>query len=239
MRFPCPSCDARLRLPDTVAGARRVTCPHCSCAFRLPEEVGEARSTAVDRPSSSRRAEDLDERRSPLRPRKRFKAKKSTNRMPIIITAVAGVMVLVGSVCLAVVYVRSRPKDDVVAAAPTGTTRQETPIQNAPNRTNPDNALALARPAGEPARPLIGQQPKAEPPQEAPSPQLPMPIEPAKPVPPPAATPVPPPPPVDPVVGLEVGNLAPEIKGEDTDRKAFKLSDYKGKVVLLDFWGYW
>jgi hypothetical protein len=43
----------------------------------------------------------------------------------------------------------------------------------------------------------------------------------------------------DPVTGLEVGNLAPEIEGEDTDGKKFKLSDYRGKVVLLDFWGHW
>jgi hypothetical protein len=32
---------------------------------------------------------------------------------------------------------------------------------------------------------------------------------------------------------------APEIEGEDIDGKKFKLSDYKGKVVLLDFWGNW
>jgi hypothetical protein len=38
---------------------------------------------------------------------------------------------------------------------------------------------------------------------------------------------------------IEVGKAAPEIEGEDTDGKAFKLSDYKGKVVLLDFWGNW
>jgi hypothetical protein len=38
---------------------------------------------------------------------------------------------------------------------------------------------------------------------------------------------------------VEVGKAAPEIAGEDTDGKAFKLSDYKGKVVLLDFWGNW
>ncbi len=36
-----------------------------------------------------------------------------------------------------------------------------------------------------------------------------------------------------------VGKAAPEIKGEDLDGKKFKLSDYKGKVVLLDFWGNW
>jgi hypothetical protein len=38
---------------------------------------------------------------------------------------------------------------------------------------------------------------------------------------------------------LVVGKLAPEIEGEDIDGKGFKLSDYRGKVVLLDFWGHW
>src|SRR5262249_45547242 len=35
---------------------------------------------------------------------------------------------------------------------------------------------------------------------------------------------------------LAVGKEAPEIEGEDQDGKRFKLSDYRGKVVLLDFW---
>jgi AhpC/TSA family protein len=38
---------------------------------------------------------------------------------------------------------------------------------------------------------------------------------------------------------LAVGKVAPEIKGEDVDGKNFKLSDYRGKVVVLDFWGDW
>jgi hypothetical protein len=38
---------------------------------------------------------------------------------------------------------------------------------------------------------------------------------------------------------LSVGKVAPEIKGEDIDGKEFKLSDYRGKVVVLDFWGNW
>jgi len=46
-------------------------------------------------------------------------------------------------------------------------------------------------------------------------------------------------PPVNAKVGFEVGNLAPEIIGEDIDGKKFKLSDYRGKVVVLDFWGDW
>ncbi len=36
-----------------------------------------------------------------------------------------------------------------------------------------------------------------------------------------------------------VGKPVPEIEGEDIDGKIFKLSDYRGKVVLLDFWGHW
>ena len=40
-------------------------------------------------------------------------------------------------------------------------------------------------------------------------------------------------------IGFEVGNRAPEITGKDTTGKTFKLSEYKGKVVVLDFWGFW
>jgi len=35
------------------------------------------------------------------------------------------------------------------------------------------------------------------------------------------------------------GMTAPDIEGIDLDGVAFKLSDYKGKVVFLDFWGDW
>jgi hypothetical protein len=35
---------------------------------------------------------------------------------------------------------------------------------------------------------------------------------------------------------LVVGKEAPDIEGEDQAGKRFKLSDYRGKVVLLDFW---
>jgi cytochrome oxidase Cu insertion factor (SCO1/SenC/PrrC family) len=38
---------------------------------------------------------------------------------------------------------------------------------------------------------------------------------------------------------VEVGHKVPDIDGEDIDRKNLKLSDYRGKVVLLDFWGNW
>ena len=38
---------------------------------------------------------------------------------------------------------------------------------------------------------------------------------------------------------LAIGQVAPEIEGKDSDGKPFKLSDYRGKVVVLDFWAGW
>jgi uncharacterized protein (TIGR03067 family) len=44
---------------------------------------------------------------------------------------------------------------------------------------------------------------------------------------------------VIPQTGVAVGMSAPEIESEGLDGKPFKLSDYRGKVVLLTFWGNW
>jgi len=38
---------------------------------------------------------------------------------------------------------------------------------------------------------------------------------------------------------LQIGMVAPDIEGTDVDGTAFKLSDYRGKVVVIDFWGNW
>jgi hypothetical protein len=38
---------------------------------------------------------------------------------------------------------------------------------------------------------------------------------------------------------LRIGLVAPEIESADLDGIAFKLSDYRGKVVVIDFWGDW
>ncbi|GLB61128.1 TlpA disulfide reductase family protein [Cytobacillus sp. NCCP-133] len=40
-------------------------------------------------------------------------------------------------------------------------------------------------------------------------------------------------------VGLEKGNLAPDFELKDLEGNAVKLSDYRGKAVLLNFWGSW
>ena len=38
---------------------------------------------------------------------------------------------------------------------------------------------------------------------------------------------------------LVIGKVVPDIVGEDMDGSKFKLSDYRGKVVMLSFWATW
>lgn len=38
---------------------------------------------------------------------------------------------------------------------------------------------------------------------------------------------------------LQIGKAAPDFEAKDIDDKAFRLSDYRGKVVVIDFWGFW
>jgi thiol-disulfide isomerase/thioredoxin len=48
--------------------------------------------------------------------------------------------------------------------------------------------------------------------------------------------------PVDDIAGLEsslVGQLAPDFALEDLEGDAFRLSEQRGKVVVLDFWATW
>jgi len=40
-------------------------------------------------------------------------------------------------------------------------------------------------------------------------------------------------------VGPRVGSPAPDLEGEDFEGKHFKLSDYRGKVVMVTFWASW
>ncbi len=41
------------------------------------------------------------------------------------------------------------------------------------------------------------------------------------------------------VVGIEIGNMAPEIALPNVNGDTVKLSSLKGKLVLLDFWASW
>lgn len=38
---------------------------------------------------------------------------------------------------------------------------------------------------------------------------------------------------------LRLGMLAPDFETTDVDGNSFKLSDYRGKVTVVEFWGFW
>jgi len=42
-----------------------------------------------------------------------------------------------------------------------------------------------------------------------------------------------------PTIGIDIGNKAPELTGKSPSGETLKLSDTKGKLVLLDFWAAW
>lgn len=42
-----------------------------------------------------------------------------------------------------------------------------------------------------------------------------------------------------PTLGIAIGNKAPELTGNSPSGETIKLSDAKGKLVLLDFWAAW
>ena len=44
---------------------------------------------------------------------------------------------------------------------------------------------------------------------------------------------------VEPPIGLGKGQQAPDIVGLDPFGKKLRLRDYRGKVVVLDFWATW
>jgi thiol-disulfide isomerase/thioredoxin len=43
----------------------------------------------------------------------------------------------------------------------------------------------------------------------------------------------------EPVIGINVGNIAPDIVEKGINDQVLKLSDLRGKMVLIDFWASW
>jgi hypothetical protein len=232
-RTVCPACSTALRLKVDLPAGKQIKCPKCGTAF-LPAPAAEAIAADAPRPRSSR-PDDSDE---PRRPRRGRRPQEKSNTGLIVLGAIAGALVLaVGIVAtIVVVWARDR-KPDAVAAAPTPTAPSITPT-SAPTTILPDRPI-LPEPI-KPTKPDVPPDRTAPEPPTAtvsipPTPPDATVKEPAKPTAPSKPTK----PKFSGKEGLEIGDLAMEINGTDIDGKKFKLSDYRGKVVVLDFWGNW
>jgi serine/threonine protein kinase/thiol-disulfide isomerase/thioredoxin len=177
--------------------------------------------------------------------RKKLKSKKSsggTGRMIGLIVGLAAGLILVPLIVVGAIYAMS-PKVETQALAsahvpsappaatvpPAGNDRPSAPpVRSAPPRDPPPPVTDQGK-GGAGSGAGADSGPKAPP--TAPPPSAPPPS-----APPPSA---PPPAPVGESQTPEVGLVAPEIDGEDLTGECFQLSDYRGTVVLLDFWGFW
>jgi hypothetical protein len=221
-RTICPACNAALRLTQDVPAGKQIKCPKCGTAF-LPTPAADEAVTTAPRSRPPVAVGD-DSPRRPRRERGRRPQQKSNSGL--IVLAVVGVLVLgVGAFGAIVLAWSLNRKPDVVATVAAPATPAAVPVA-APTPTVP-----------EPAKPA-----QANVPPDRTEPQPPTPTASIPPVPPGVSRPDPAKP-AKPKLsgkeGLDVGDLAMEINAADIDGKKFKLSDYRGKVVVLDFWGNW
>jgi hypothetical protein len=203
------------------------TCPHCGAepflAGDLPPDELRCRRCGTVYPFGDRdrrlrpaallrngvRPRDDDEDDDDDRPRRKKKA-ASSNTMVLVLAGVSAfVMLLICAGTVGVVWW-------VVTKEPTQ--QPQGPLVQGPKAPG-----QMPMPKGPPGIPP-GLPPGALPPGPG--------------APPPGAPPIGPGPQA-PKGAIVVGQPAPEIEAEDLDGKRFKLSDYRGKVVLLDFWGNW
>jgi thiol-disulfide isomerase/thioredoxin/DNA-directed RNA polymerase subunit RPC12/RpoP len=255
-KFHCPSCGALLKTAHPPAAGKGVKCPRCGSLFTpAPEpqrrghgdtpggeepatgtfehgpEPGKARSgvrkgkphgppVEVEEPQVPTMEFTGEEDAGPaeragrgpvaVRKKKR-RAEAVPSRLPILLAVGGLVLVLGGGAVLGTAWAGVWPFKKREAA---------------PRVERDDRPAPKPAPRQEPKPPPEEKTPPAE--QEAPDVPDPA-VKPRRPV---SAD-------GTPWVGLGVGNRALEIEGEDLDGKPLKLSDYRGYVVVLDFWGDW
>jgi serine/threonine protein kinase len=176
------------------------------------------------------------------RRRRRFKKKRSSSGYsPALFVVVPLLLLLLGGGIWGIValvnHYSNKPSTQMAAAAPNRTPSrpaEDTPppqsSENPPPIQAPDNSPPnRPNPSGPPRRPT---RPPTQPPTQPGNPGITGPMGPSG----PGGSDVQSPPVGE---GVEVGQQAPEIASEDLDGVEFLLSDYRGKVVLLDFWGFW
>jgi peroxiredoxin len=213
--IPCPECNAPLKRPGNYAPGKRIRCPQCDATFDPTEDepapTGVTGSPRALAPGGPALEKEQPTGQVPRRGNLSGPRRKRGGSAGIIIGLVAGGIVLLGSAAVLVFALW---------------------YWRAPEKAT--------QPVVQATPPVVEDQKKGPPPIDDQQ-QVPPPFDgkmgrpPVGPVGPgpfgPLDKPEPPP--------LKIGEVAPEIEGKDLDGKAMKLSDFRGKVVVLDFWGDW
>jgi len=213
-RVTCPSCGVVLKLADDLPLRKKVKCPECNTVFPVPD-------AEPDEPGARRRSDagddyDEEEDRQSRRPRRRRRQTQSVGNVAVLVGAGLLALVVIGGLFAGGIYA-------VIAL-----NKKPEVAQNPLDQPGPDGRLPNQRPQWAPPG---GVPPGGLPPG---GPGLPPNMPPGG-----GGLPQPPDAGGQTGTGTEVGQMAKDIEGEDIDGKPFKLSDYRGKVVLLDFWGHW
>jgi serine/threonine protein kinase len=217
--------------------------PSAAKTSAKPPASGVGRATKA---ATVRTAEAVDEQ-EPSRPKKkkRFKAKHAAERKQhLIVWLVAGgaalvliPLLIVGAVYAISSFSSSREPVSLAAANAAPNTALPGGMRESGSGLEERNSAGRGTPKNPPQKPSTPSAPPSAGPNVGSDPPTnvagtgsnpPESLSPTE----PSASPGPGEEPV-------VGKPAPEIDGEDLDAQCFLLSDYRGSVVLLDFWGFW
>jgi hypothetical protein len=228
-RCTCPSCHAMLRLAGELHPGKRIKCPKCNAVFRVPDS--DTVQVRQNRPLASKSADSFDDTTgSHGRRRRRRPVPSRANPATLALILVPVALVVIGALAGGAWFVTKKVNSEKNKEPEIAANNPALPSGDSPNEI-PQKPASPVQPPPPPA-PTVEPPPPA--PQDKPPPPPPLP-----PQPPPPPPPAPIPDPKLAVPGFQFGNIAPEIVGNDLDGHRFRLSDYRGKVVVLDFWGHW
>jgi thiol-disulfide isomerase/thioredoxin len=264
-KFTCPACGAVLKMSAAPAPGKKIKCPECEEIFSPAESDGprsKGNGAARSNPDTRARGEENittgkskqhprpvvspadDEDEDSPRPRKRRKKVKQAGLNPAILWGSIGagaLILLVGGIALAFAFRGKKPQETTVAANTTSSSTISSTIPVTPTQPTLGTGGTENANSGIPEQKPVNTEPANDTSTKPTTPVLPV-SNPVQPHPVPQPILEPPPPPYKPsrlLTGLSPGFLAPDLQGPDLTGKPFKLSDYRGKVVLIDFWGHW
>jgi peroxiredoxin len=212
----CPECRAPLELPDTVPAGKRLQCPDCGAAFSPPGEADLDRGLMSEPTRTAPRGPAGNGSSGP-RPRPRrnpedFERDEEPRRRgsgSSVVVIAAVVVILLLALGVSAAVLLAYRGQ--VEEREAAVAAQNVQANNNNGGQGPNNMGGGM--AGGPG--MMGGGPGG-PPVVGGGPGG-----------------------VAPVPVLQKGSEAPEIEGEDLDGKPMKLSEFRGKVVVLDFWGDW